>query len=335
VTSYRRAGVDVHAAQRLVDSFASDVLRTWGRDVVGPFGSFAAGVRLPAGYRSPVLMMTMDGVGTKLELARRCGILEGVGFDLVAMCVDDLAAVGARSIGFCDYLAVGRIDETRDRRIVASIAAACLEAGCPLLGGETAEHPGVMQADRFDLAGAAFGVVEEERQITGGAILPGDLIIGLGSPNLRSNGFSLVRSLVAEGDLALPVPGTGRSAADVLLEPSVIYAPAVLEATLIAEVHGMAHITGGGLIRNLERILPAGSMALVEWGSWVVPPVFGWLRSLALLAEADMAEVFNMGIGFCLIVPPPSVEAVRSATAGHRPRIIGRIEPGSPSVRLA
>jgi phosphoribosylformylglycinamidine cyclo-ligase len=332
VTSYRDAGVDLQAADDLVGEIAGIVRSTWNDEVVGTFGSFAAGIRVPADYRRPVLMMTTDGVGTKLELARRTGRLDGVGFDLVAMCVDDLAAVGAAPLGFTDYLAVGRIDRARDRRIVESIAAACREAGCPLLGGETAEHPGVMADDQFDLAGAAMGIVEEDRQINGSAIEPGDVVLGLASPNARANGFSLIRAVLGDFDLANELPGTGRSATDVLLEPSVIYSPALVRARAATEVHGLAHVTGGGIGGNLERVLPEGRRAVIEWGSWPVPDVFRAIQSLGSIPDREMLGVFNLGIGFVVVAATGALDALAGLLAPHDVLEIGRIVEGPPGV---
>jgi phosphoribosylformylglycinamidine cyclo-ligase len=221
MTTYREAGVDLEGADDHIGRIAETVVATWGPEVVGGFGGFAAGIRIPDGYRSPVLMMTTDGVGTKLDLARRTGRWDGVGWDLVAMCVDDLAAAGARPLALVDYMAVGRLDANRDRAIVSSIAAACTEAGCALLGGETAEHPGVMDSDAVDLAAAALGVVEDGEQLGPDRVRRGDLIVGLASPNLRSNGFSLVRKAFGED---------AETHADLLLAPSVIYSTVVLEA---------------------------------------------------------------------------------------------------------
>ena len=196
MATYRDAGVDLDAADAVLDRIKPAVTRTWHDGVMGGFGGFAAGIRIPAGYRNPVLMMSTDGVGTKAELARQAGRFDGLGWDLVAMCIDDLVAAGARPIAMTDYMAVGRIDVDMVSAIVASVAAACEEAGVALLGGETAEHPGVMEMDAFDLAGAALGVVEADAVIDGSAIRPGDAVIGLESPNLRSNGFSFVRMLL-------------------------------------------------------------------------------------------------------------------------------------------
>ncbi len=332
MTTYRESGVDVGAAERLVTSISERVTATWGPDVKGPFGSFAAGVRLPPDVKSPVIMMTMDGVGTKLELARQIGAFGGVGFDLVAMCLDDLAAVGARPIGFSDYLAVGRIDAARDQTIIDSIAAACAEAGCPLLGGETAEHPGVLEPEQVDLAGAAFGLLEEGDEVLGGAIREGDVILGLHSPNVRSNGYSLVRKVVAGLDLNDPLPGMDRPAAEVLLEASVIYAPSVTRVLAAVSVNGLAHVTGGGLQRALLRILPEGCVARVEQGSWTTPSVFRALQELGSIDEAEMRRVFNLGVGFCIVLPPEAAPLALRLAAEHEPAIIGGIEAGDRSV---
>ena len=318
MTTYEAAGVDLEGAERHVAGIARPVTATWTERVVGGFGGFAAGVTIPPGYESPVLMMSTDGVGTKLELARRAGRWEGVGHDLVAMCVDDLAAVGAMALGFVDYLAVGALDPDRDRAIVESVAAACLEAGCPLLGGETAEHPGVMAIDAVDLAGAVMGVVEQGQELGPHRVVEGDVVIGLLSPNLRSNGFSLVRSVFGD-DLD---PNLDR-----LLEPSVIYAPAVLEAVESGGVHAAAHVTGGGLPSNLKRALPRGLAANIDTGSWETPPVFEFVAERGVEHDV-MLTTFNMGIGFCLVVEPGSAGPVIEAASRHSPRPIGEIVAG-------
>jgi phosphoribosylformylglycinamidine cyclo-ligase len=316
VTSYRQAGVDLDGADRHTETIAGPVTATWTEDVIGGFGGFAAGVRLPPGYREPVLMMSTDGVGTKLEIARRTGMWSGVGFDLVAMCVDDLAAVGATPIGFVDYLAVGALDPERDRTIVESISAACLQAGCPLLGGETAEHPAVMEPDAVDLAGAVMGVVEAGQQLGPHRVVTGDVVIGLRSPNLRSNGFSLVRAVLGDDILAHAVA---------LLEPAVIYSPAVTGAVATGGVHSAAHITGGGLAANLARAIPKGLGATIETGTWPRPDVFS-LISDRDVTETDMRRTFNLGIGFCLVVDAALVAEVMTASAEHSPTVIGVVD---------
>lgn len=318
MTTYESAGVDIEGAERHVTDISGPVTATWGKRVIGGFGGFAAGVTLPPGYRDPVLMMSTDGVGTKLELARLAGRWDGVGYDLVAMCVDDLAAVGARPLGFVDYLVVGALDPDRDRAIVESVAAACLEAGCPLLGGETAEHPGVMSVDAVDLAGAVMGAVERGEELGSHRVTEGDVVIGLISPNLRSNGFSLVRSVLAD-DLDRHL--------DRLLEPSVIYAPDVLGAVEAGGVHAAAHITGGGLARNLNRVLPSGLGATIDTAAWETPAIFGTVADRGVEPDV-MRSTFNMGIGFCLVVDPGAAETVMDATRSHSPRPVGQIAVG-------
>lgn len=326
---YRSAGVDLDAARAHVDRIAPAVTASWGENVVGGFGGFAAGVRLPAGYRSPVLMLSTDGVGTKLEVARRTGRWEGVGFDLVAMSVDDLVAAGARPLAFVDYLAVGRLDENRDAAIVASVARACEMAGCALVGGETAEHPGVMDAEAVDLAGTAMGVVEDGEELGSARVEDGDVVVGLSSPNLRSNGFSLVRRVFQEDDLDGQFPAEDASLGEVLTRPSVVYAPAVLQAVATGAIHAAAHVTGGGLEANLARSVPAGLTAVVDQWSWDWPNVFTQLQRRGGISVEEMRRTFNLGIGFCLVVDPDQVDGVLSATSAHDPRVIGRIQPAA------
>lgn len=295
MTSYREAGVDLEASDRHTASIASPVTNTWQDKVIGGFGGFAAGVRIPDDYTDPVLMMTTDGVGTKLEIARRCGLWEGVGHDLVAMCVDDLAAAGAQPIGFVDYLAVGALDAHRDSAIVESVAAACLLADTPLLGGETAEHPGVMEPTAIDLAGAAMGVVNGDAVLGSDRVHEGDLILGLRSPNVRSNGFSLIRAVMGDDIF---------KHAELLLEPSLIYSPKVADVS--GGVHAAAHITGGGLAGNLMRVLPDGLGATIDMSTWERPEVFDLVASYGV-SEKEMRRTFNLGIGFCLVVDPETV----------------------------
>ncbi len=318
MTGYRQAGVDLGGAERHVRAISSPVTATWTDSVVGEFGGFAAGVTIPPGYVEPVLMMSTDGVGTKLELARRGGRWDGVGYDLVAMCVDDLAAVGARSIGFVDYLAVGSLDADRDRTIVESVAAACRIAGCPLLGGETAEHPGVMEPDAVDLAGAVMGVLERGSELGPHLVADGDVVIGLTSPNLRSNGFSLVRAVLGD-DIDEHV--------ELLLQPSVIYAPVALATVESEGVHAAAHITGGGLRGNLGRVLPPGLGARVDPTTWERPRVFDLIAARGVPAP-EMWSTFNMGIGFCLIVDPSVERQVLEGLAEHSARVIGDVVAG-------
>lgn len=324
MTTYRRAGVDLEGADRHVASIAPVVTATWNERVVGGFGGFAAGLTLPVDYIQPVLMLTTDGVGTKLELARRAGRWDGVGFDLVAMVVDDLAAAGAAPLGLVDYMAVGALDPERDTTIVTSIAAACMSAGCALLGGETAEHPGVMKPDQVDLAATALGVVEKGAELGSHRVRAGDVIVGLSSPNLRSNGFSLVRAVLGDRDLHEVVDG--QPLVEWLLAASVIYSPAVLRAVDAGKVHAAAHITGGGLITNLSRVIPEGYQALIDFAAWQPPRVFQLVAEWGDIPPDELRGAFNMGIGFCLIVAPDDARAVIDL-CGHDALVIGEIAP--------
>jgi phosphoribosylformylglycinamidine cyclo-ligase len=332
MTDYRSAGVDLAGAERHVEAIRSLVTATWGPNIVGGFGGFAAGIELPEGMRRPVLMMSTDGVGTKLEIARRLRMWTGVGFDLVAMCVDDLTAVGARPLAFVDYMAVGSLDPDRDTKVVASIADACAAVGAALVGGETAEHPGVMGRDAIDLAGAALGVVEAGDEIVGEAIHAGDQIVGLASRNLRSNGFSLVRRLLNGADWAIAFADS--TLGETVLEPSVLYSASVLSAMSTGGVTGAAHITGGGLPGNLGRPIPNGLSAVVDSSTWTRPAIFDHLQRIGDLDDKAMFEAFNMGIGFCLIVRPTHLADVMARVEDHDPIVIGEIVEGSGGVRI-
>jgi len=328
VSDYRSAGVDLDGADAHTARIAPHVTATWDDSVVGGFGGFAAGIEIPSGYHRPVLMMSTDGVGTKLELARRSRRWGGVGFDLVAMCVDDLVAAGANPFGFVDYLAVGVLDPDRDEAIVASVAAACAVAGCALVGGETAEHPGVMEADAVDLAGTAVGLVEKGEELGSHRVAPGDVVVGLASPNLRSNGFSLVRSVFDQVDLEANFPHEGATVAEVLLRPAVIYAPAVLAAIATGGVRAAAHVTGGGLEANLARSIPSHLTAVVDHWSWEWPHVFTEIQRRGGISVTEMRRTFNLGIGFCLVVDPACTDELFEAVAEHGPTVIGRVDLG-------
>ncbi|MFQ5555522.1 MAG: phosphoribosylformylglycinamidine cyclo-ligase [Acidimicrobiia bacterium] len=335
MATYRDAGVDLEAADQIVDRIRPAVTKTWHPGVVGGFGGFAAGISIPTGYTDPVLMMSTDGVGTKAELARRWDRVDGLGWDLVAMCVDDLVAAGALPIAMTDYLAIGRLDLDRTERIIRSVAAACSEIGIALLGGETAEHPGVLDDDQFDVAGTALGIVERGAEIDGSLILKGDSIVGVASPNLRANGFSLVRAAV--GEAVAPdteVAPTGQSAQEALLAPSLLYAPAVLTVLNEVPVHGLAHITGGGLPGNVGRILSAEQDAVLERRAWPTPAVFDWLRIMGEIPDEEMFRTFNMGVGFAVVVDPSDATATVDllAAAGAEAWPIGRIVSGDGSV---
>ncbi len=337
MSTYRQAGVDIEAGDRLVKAIAADVTSTWSDSVVGNFGGFAAGIEIPAGYRRPVLMMSTDGVGTKIEVARRAGILSGLGYDLVAMCVDDLAAIGATPLAFTDYIATGSIDRVRDSTLVASISQACRTAGCALLGGETAEHPGVMEPHHFDLAGAAVGIVERGAEIDGSKIAPGNVMIGVSSPNLRSNGFSLIRAIFDLNDLKSPFPGEpGRTTGEVLTEPSLIYSPAIRAVTAGGGVTGLAHVTGGGLPGNVGRPLPPGLSAYIDSQMWRPPNVFKSVQEAGKISQEEMFATFNMGVGFVIYAEAPAVADIIAILVeyGHEGFVIGEVTQGHSAVTI-
>jgi phosphoribosylformylglycinamidine cyclo-ligase len=304
---------------------------------VGGFGGFAAGLQIPAGFVTPVLMMSTDGVGTKADLARKAGLLDGLGWDVVAMVADDLAAAGATPIALMDYIAVGDLDVDRVATIIESICDACGESEISLLGGETAEHPGVMEEDQFDISATALGVVELGEEIDPANVGPGDVMVGIHSPNLRSNGFSLVRAIAAKHlDLDANFPDTTTRTAEVLLQPSVVYASAVVNMVARAAPHGMAHITGGGLPGNVVRVLPEGARAVIERSTWEVPHVFRVLQQLGAVPTMEMFRTFNMGIGFVIIVADNDVDATLKAmeTSELPASVIGTIESGNRGVEI-
>ena len=318
--AYRRAGVDLEAAAEAV-ALIGDLARGATRDEVAEgVGGFAGLFRIADGR---YLAAATDGVGTKLEIARRAGRLDTVGIDLVAMCADDVVCTGAEPLFFLDYLAVGRVVPERVAAVVQGVAEGCRRAGCALLGGETAEHPGVMEDDAFDLAGFCVGVVEEDVMLGPHRVAEGDALVGLSSSGLHSNGFSLVRrALLEDGGYQLEdvLPRLGRFLVDELLEPTAIYAPLVLALAREGLVRAAAHVTGGGLPENLPRALPAGLGAQIAEGSWPVPPVFDLIREAAGASAEEMHATFNMGLGMVLVVPAERVaEALEHASAADTP----------------
>jgi phosphoribosylformylglycinamidine cyclo-ligase len=328
--AYRDAGVDTEAAARAVALIADLAATATRPEVADRVGGFAGLYRID---ETRLLAAAADGVGTKLEIARRTGRLDTVGIDLVAMCADDVACTGAEPLFFLDYLAVGRVEPTRVPSIVEGVAEGCRRAGCALLGGETAEHPGVMEADAFDLAGFCVGVVDETSLLGPHRVAEGDVVVGLASSGLHANGYSLVRSaLLSAFDLGETLAGLGRQLGDELLEPCVMYAPEVVSLARGGLIHAAAHVTGGGILENLPRVLPEGLGATIHRGSWPEHPIFGLVQQASGASDDDMFATFNMGIGMALLVAPGSAEEVlgRGAHAAFR---IGEITKG-PGVRL-
>jgi phosphoribosylformylglycinamidine cyclo-ligase len=337
MTSYEDAGVNLDAADELIDRIGWRVTSTWTEDVVGGFGGFAAGLQIPAGFDMPVLMMSTDGVGTKADLARQAGLMEGLGYDLVAMVADDLAAAGAQPIAMTDYIAVGRLDVDKVEVIVESITEACDEADIALLGGETAEHPGVMAPDQFDISATALGIVEMGDEVNPEHVTSGDIIVGIMSPNLRSNGFSLVRAIAAQHlPLDEDFPDTSEPTGEVLLDPSIVYSPAIGNMLARVKPHGLAHITGGGLPGNLIRVLSEGNRAVIERSRWEVPHVFNVLQRVGGVPLGDMFRTFNMGIGFTAVVSENDVDATLRAfeTSQLDAGVIGYVTEGDRGVEI-
>jgi phosphoribosylformylglycinamidine cyclo-ligase len=343
-TTYRDAGVDIGEGERAVGLIRDDVRSTYRPEVIGDIGGFG-GVFSASALKSmaePVLVSGTDGVGTKLKLAQLLGRHDTVGVDLVAMCANDVLVSGAEPLFFLDYVAVGRLDPERMAAIVGGIADGCRQAGCALVGGEMAEHPGTMDEDDYDLSGFCVGAVDRPKMVTGQAIAPGDVVLGLASSGVHSNGFSLVRRVLVEGredSLVLPrVDLGGASLGETLLAPTRIYAKAVLEVLSSgADVRGMAHITGGGITGNLDRCLPKTVDALLHRGSWKQPHVFGVIAEAAQLDDAAMLGTFNMGVGFCMVVPAKSAAGVAATLrdAGETVFEIGEIVPGGGVVRFS
>ncbi len=302
--TYKDAGVDVEAGDRLVDRIGPLAKSTHVPGVMGGLGGFGGLFRLPRGYRDPVLVSGTDGVGTKLKLAFELSRHGTVGIDLVAMCANDVLVQGAKPLFFLDYYATGKLDVNAARDVISGIAEGCRQAGCALLGGETAEMPGFYQPGEYDLAGFVVGIADRKTLVTGQRIREGDEIIALPSSGVHSNGFSLVRKIITSRrlDLGRKYPGTGRALGEALLEPTRIYVKQVLPLLGKFDIRGMSHITGGGLPGNLPRQLPPVLQAAVDRASWEMPPLFRLLQQEGGVPEAEMLATFNCGIGFCLIV---------------------------------
>jgi phosphoribosylformylglycinamidine cyclo-ligase len=336
--AYRAAGVDVDAGEKAVELMRAAVAGTRRPEVVGGIGGFASAMALPAGYREPLLVSSTDGVGTKTAIAMALGRYDTIGHDLVAMCADDLVCAGAEPLFFLDYVAVGHVYPERVATIVGGIADGCRLAGCSLIGGETAEHPGLMEDDEFDVAGFCVGVVERERLIDGTAAREGDALIGIASSGLHSNGYSLVRRIVAQNELDLgegyaellgrllgpDTPAEPELAAatlgEVLLTPTLIYSQAILRLRQRlneqgSDLRGMAHITGGGLPGNVPRILPEGLAARLDPAAWPMPSVMALLGAMGGLSAAEIRSTFNGGLGMVCAVPAGAVEPALESLA--------------------
>jgi len=329
--TYRDSGVDIDAGNALVEAIKPLAGSTGRTGTMAGLGGFGALFDLQAaGYRDPILVATTDGVGTKLKIAIEAGKHDTIGIDLVAMCVNDLVVQGAEPLFFLDYFASGHLDLETGRAIIGGIASACRESGCALVGGETAEMPGLYSGTDYDLAGFAVGAVERGSVITGADTQVGDVILGLASSGLHSNGFSLVRKVVALSGLeySRPAPfAPDTSLASALLRPTRLYVKGPLAAIKVGGVKALAHITGGGLLENVPRVIPGNLQASIDAASWQFPPVFSWLKHQANIQAMEMARTFNCGIGMVLVVDPARKQAIAEALQNHGESVleIGRM----------
>ncbi len=335
--SYRDAGVDIDAGDALVGDIKKIVRSTHRPEVMGGIGGFGALVGLPKKYKQPILVSGTDGVGTKLRLGIDSGHIEGLGIDLVAMCVNDVLVSGAEPLFFLDYYATGKLDPLAAAQVVRGIASGCRQAGCALVGGETAEMPGLYKRGDFDLAGFCVAVAEKSKIIDGSRISVGDVIVALPSSGAHSNGYSLIRKILSVGRHSLKKKFEGGTLGEALLAPTRIYVKPVLK--LIESgvpVHGMAHITGGGITENLTRAFPRGTAAVIDRNSWQRPALFDWLQKHGAVEENEMRRVFNCGVGFALVIPRRRVdEALQQLKKARlKPWVIGEVIKGKQDVRF-
>ena len=336
--TYREAGVDIDAGEELVERIKPHVRRSMRREVLGGLGGFGALVEVPLDrYRKPVLVSGTDGVGTKLRLAIDTQRHDTVGIDLVAMCVNDVVVQGAEPLFFLDYFATGKLDVDVGERLIAGIVEGCVQAGCALVGGETAEMPGMYHGEDYDLAGFCVGIVEKDAIIDGSATRAGDVVLGLPSSGPHSNGFSLIRKILQVAAADLDAPLDGASLVDRLMAPTRIYVKPLLRLIAELPVHGLAHITGGGLLENIPRVLPDGLEVILERKSWPRQAVFDWLQRQGQVADAEMYRVFNCGIG--MTVQVAAANADRAARVlremGAEALVIGEVRAGSRGVVIA
>lgn len=336
--AYKQAGVDIAAGNEAVERMKKHVGRTMRKEVLTGLGGFGGLFALnKEGYQEPVLVSGTDGVGTKLKLAFEMDKHDTIGIDAVAMCVNDIVVSGAEPLFFLDYLACGKLVPEKIEAIVAGVAEGCVQAGCALVGGETAEMPGMYQDGEYDIAGFSVGIVDRSRIVDGASIRPGDAVIGLASTGVHSNGFSLVRRLLLEQKgykLDDRIEGLNGTLGQVLLTPTRIYVKSVLALLKQVEVKGMAHITGGGFLENIPRCLPDGASVEIDYGSWPIPPVFSLMQREGSISNNDMFRTFNMGIGMVLIVPEKEAEEALALAGGlgEQAYRLGRVIVGEKSV---
>ncbi len=326
--SYKDAGVDIDAGNALVDRIKSIAKRTARPEVMGGLGGFGALCEIPAGYKQPVLVSGTDGVGTKLRLAMELQKHDTIGIDLVAMCVNDLVVAGAEPLFFLDYYATGKLNIEMAADVVEGIGKGCELSGAALVGGETAEMPGMYEGDDYDLAGFCVGIVEKSEIIDGSKVNVGDTLIALASSGPHSNGYSLIRKIIEVSDVNLDQEIEGRKLRDALLEPTRIYVKSVLNLIKNGQVNALSHITGGGLLENIPRVLPANAKAVINTNSWTLPGVFQWLQSAGNVESREMYRTFNCGVGMVICVPANRTDEALSLlqASGENAWVIGHID---------
>jgi phosphoribosylformylglycinamidine cyclo-ligase len=333
--TYRDAGVDMDAGEELVERIKPGVRRSMRREVLGGIGGFGALVEVPLDrYRKPVLVSGTDGVGTKLRLAIDTGRHDTVGIDLVAMCVNDVVVQGAEPLFFLDYFATGKLVVDIGARVIAGIVDGCVQAGCALVGGETAEMPGMYHGDDYDLAGFCVGIVEKDAIIDGSRTAAGDIVLGLPSSGPHSNGFSMIRKILQVSGADLETDLDGLALGERLMAPTRIYVKPLLKLVGALPVHGLSHITGGGLVDNIPRVIPDGLEVILERGAWRREPVFEWLQDTGRVADQEMYRVFNCGIGMTIQVAAKDADRAVSILreAGQEAVVIGEVKSGSRGV---
>ncbi len=336
--SYRDAGVDIDAGNRLVERIKPQVKSTHRPGVLGGLGGFGGLFELPTHYQQPVLVSGTDGVGTKLKLALALNQHDSIGIDLVAMCVNDIVVTGAEPLFFLDYYATGQLHVDTAASVIQGIAQGCKMAGAALIGGETAEMPGMYAGADYDLAGFCVGVVEKERIIDGSQVQAGDVLVGLASSGPHSNGYSLIRKILETSGADLAQSFANSTLGEVLLAPTRIYVKPLLRLLESLEIHALAHITGGGLPENLPRVLPTGTQAVINTDSWQRPPIFQWLQEQGRVPESEMLRTFNCGVGMVLVLAQSEVEQALAmlSTAGETAWVMGAVKSGegAPSVEI-
>jgi phosphoribosylformylglycinamidine cyclo-ligase len=338
--TYADAGVDINAGNELVQKIKPLVARTRRPGILGGIGGFGGMFELPVDrYQQPVMVSGADGVGTKLKLAIELGIHDTIGIDLVAMCVNDIIVCGAEPLWFLDYLATGKLDVEQAHHIISGIAEGCVQSGAALLGGETAEMPGIYSGDDYDLAGFAVGVVEKAKIIDGSLVAPGDVLIALASSGPHSNGYSLVRKVIDGHDLT-GHPDTltdERTLGEILLAPTKIYAKSIAAVLSEHAIHAIAHITGGGLTENIPRVMPEDTVAAIDLNSWTMPEIFHWLQTTGNISDAEMRKTFNCGVGMMLVAEAAQADAIISTlvASGEQAWVAGSIAEatGEPVVQ--